>query len=70
VLVFQIVNNHTASTGFEVFDAVVVIPLLCAALRIVVLMLRIGIRYMSPVSSKATTSTIRKRGRDWNRSRV
>jgi len=70
VLVFQVVNNYTASTGFEVFDAVVVVPPLCAALRIVVLVLRIGIRYMPPVSSKATTSTIRKRGRDWNRSGV
>ena len=64
------VNNHTASTGFEVFDVVVVILLLYTALRIVVLVLRIGIRYMPLVSSKATTSTIRKRGRDWNRSRV
>ena len=64
MLVFQVVNNHTASTGFEVFDAVVVAPPLCAALRIVVLVLRIGIRYVLLVSSKVTTSTIRKRGRD------
>jgi len=70
VLVFQVVNNHTASTGFEVFDAVVVTLPLYAALRIVVLVLRIGIRHVPLVSSKATTSTIRKRGRDWNRSRV
>ena len=70
MLVFQVVNNYTASTGFEVFDAVVIVLLLCTALRIVVLVLRIGIRYMPPVSSKATTSTIRKRGRDWNRSGV
>ena len=64
MLVFQVVNNHTASTGFEVFDAAVVVLLLYAALRIVVLVLRIGIRHVLPVSSKATTSTIRKRGRD------
>ena len=64
MLVFQVVNNYTASTGFEVFDAVVIVLLLCTALRIVVLVLRIGIRYMPLVSSKATTSTIRKRGRD------
>ena len=64
MLVFQVVNNHIASTGFEVFNAVVVILLLCTALRIVVLVLRIGIRYVPLVSSKATTSTIRKRGRD------
>ena len=70
MLVFQVVNNHTASTGFEVFDAVVVALPLYAALRIVVLVLRIGIRHVPLVSSKATTSTIRKRGRDWNRSRV
>jgi hypothetical protein len=53
-----------ASTGFEVFDAIIVAPPLCAALRIVVLVLRIGIRHMPPVLSKAITSTIRKRGRD------
>ena len=70
MLVFQVVNNHTASTGFEVFNVIVVALLLCAALRIVVLVLRIGIRYVLLVSSKVTTSTIRKRGRDWNRSRV
>jgi hypothetical protein len=64
VLVFQVVNNHTASTGFEVFDAIVITPPLCAALRIVVLVLRIGIRHVLLVSSKATTSTIRKRERD------
>ena len=64
MLVFQVVNNHTASTGFEVFDAAVVVLLLYAALRIVVLVLRIGIRHVPLISSKATTSTIRKRGRD------
>jgi hypothetical protein len=64
VLVFQVINNHTAFTGFEVFDAIIVIPPLYTALRIVVLVLRIGIRYIPLVSSKATTSTIRKRGRD------
>ena len=64
MLVFQVVNNHTASTGFEVFNAVVVVLPLYAAFRIVVLVLRIGIRHVPLVSSKATTSTIRKRGRD------
>ena len=64
MLVFQVVNNHTASTGFEVFDAIIVTLLLYTALRIVVLVLRIGIRHVLLISSKATTSTIRKRRRD------
>jgi hypothetical protein len=59
-----------ASTRFEVFNAIVVTPLLCAALRIIVLVLRIGIRHMPLVLSKAMMSTIRKRGRDWNYSGV
>jgi hypothetical protein len=59
-----VVNNHTASTGFEVFDAIVVILPLYAAFKIIVLVLRIGIKHVLLISSKATTSTIRKRGRD------
>jgi hypothetical protein len=70
MLVFQVVNNHTASTRFEVFDAAVVALPLCVALRIVILVLRIGIRYMPLVLSKAMMNTIRKRGRDWNYSGV
>jgi hypothetical protein len=64
VLVFQGVNNHTASTRFEVFNAIVVAPPLYIALRIIVLVLRIRIRHIPLVLNKATTSTIRKRGRD------
>ena len=58
------VNNHMASTGFEVFNAAIVTPPLYTALRIIVLVLRIGIRHVPLVSSKAMTSTIRKQGRD------
>jgi hypothetical protein len=53
-----------AFTRFEVFNAVVVIPPLYTALRIIVLVLRIRIRHVPLVLSKATTSTIRKQGRD------
>jgi hypothetical protein len=70
VLVFQVVNNYMASTGFEVFDTAIVALLLCAALRIVVLVLRIGIRHVPLILSKAMMSTIRKQGRDWNYSGV
>jgi hypothetical protein len=59
-----------ASIRFEVFNAIIVTPPLYAALRIIVLVLRIGIRYVPLVLSKAMMSTIRKRGRDWNYSRV
>jgi hypothetical protein len=65
-----VVNNYTAFTGFKVFDAAVVTPPLCAALRIIVLVLRIGIRHILLVLSKVMMSTIRKRGRDWNYSGV
>jgi hypothetical protein len=65
-----VVNNYTAFTGFKVFDAVIVIPPLYAALRIIVLVLRIGIRHIPLVLSKVIMSIIRKQGRDWNYSGV
>jgi hypothetical protein len=64
VLIFQVVNNHIASTGFEVFNAVIIALLLYTALRIIVLVLRIRIRHILLILSKATTSIIRKQRRD------
>jgi hypothetical protein len=65
-----VVNNHTASTRFEVFNTAIVAPPLYTALKIIVLVLRIRIRHIPLVLSKAIISTIKKRGRDWNYSGV